>query len=207
MLVDAFKRGQDVHTRTAMEVFGVQTEDVTSEQRRVAKAVNFGVIYGQSDWGLASQPGISRGEATQYIEDYFERYAGVQTFMDETIEEVRTTGISRTLLGRRRPIPDIASKRHNLRGYAERVARNTPIQGSAADLIKMAMIRVDGVIKARKLDVKMILTVHDELVFEVPEDLLDDVEKLVVESMQEVIKLDVPLKVDVGIGPNWAEAK
>lgn len=207
VLVDAFKRGQDVHTRTAMEVFGVQTEDVTSEQRRVAKAVNFGVIYGQSDWGLAGQLGISRGEASQYIDDYFERYAGVQTFMDESIDEVRATGISRTLLGRRRPIPDINSKRHNLRGYAERVARNTPIQGSAADLIKMAMIRVDAAIKATKLDVKMILTVHDELIFEVPEDLLDEVEALVVASMTEVMELDVPLKVDVGIGPNWAEAK
>ncbi|MFH1129795.1 MAG: DNA polymerase I, partial [Pseudomonadota bacterium] len=206
VLIDAFCRGQDIHARTAMEVFGASEKKLTDEQRRVAKAVNFGVIYGQTDWGLARQLRIPKHKAKQYIDGYFQRYAGVKEFMEKTINDARSSGMVRTLLGRRRPIPDINSQKSAARLYAERIARNTPIQGTAADLIKLAMIRVEHTIKERRLDAPMILTVHDELIFEVLPNQVDKVKKLVSEVMENVIQLDVPLRIDIGVGENWAEA-
>ncbi len=206
VLLDAFKDGQDVHQRTASEVFGISPEEVSAEQRRVAKAVNFGVIYGQTDWGLSRQLRIPKHVAGQYIESYFERYAGVQAFMDQTIEEARVSGVVMTLLGRRRPVPEINSRRRNARMYAERVVRNTPIQGTAADLMKLAMINVHRRLHELQLDAPMILTVHDELVIEVRPEQADEVAKVVEHVMAHVIELDVPLKVDTGIGDNWAAA-
>jgi len=205
-LLASFSEGEDVHRRTAAEVFGIAPEEVTSDQRRVAKAVNFGVIYGQSDWGLSRQLRIPRNTATEYIQNYFARYAGVQTFMERTIEEARETGVVRTLLGRSRPVPDIKSSRRNNRMYAERIVRNTPIQGTAADLMKLAMLRMEARLETEGMDAPMILTVHDELVFEVRPRDVEALGAMAVEEMSGVMKLDVPLKVDTGVGDNWAEA-
>lgn len=206
VLLDAFRRGQDVHTRTAAEVFGVPAEQVDGEQRRVAKAVNFGVIYGQSDWGLAQQLRIPKSEAGRYIEGYFERYAGVKAFMDETIAQARRDRVIRTLLGRRRPLPEINARRWGARSGAERMARNTPIQGSAADLLKLAMIQVPQALRVAELEAPMVLTVHDELVFEVLPEQAEAVARVVREAMTQVAELDVPLVVDVAWGANWSEA-
>jgi DNA polymerase I len=206
VLLDAFRAEQDVHLRTAAEVFDLPPAQVSGEHRRVAKAVNFGVIYGQTDWGLARQLRIPKHTAASYIESYFRRYAGVQRFMEQTIEEARRTGIVRTILGRRRPVPDINSKRRASRLYAERVVRNTPIQGAAADLMKLAMIAVEERLRAAKLDAPMILTVHDELVFEVRPIDVGAVSAVVREAMSGVLTLDVPLKVDIGVGESWAQA-
>ena len=206
LLLDAFAREQDVHQRTAAEVFGVAPEHVSDEQRRVAKAVNFGVIYGQTDWGLSRQLRIPKHQAKSYIDGYFERYAGVKIFMDRIIEEARETRYVHTMLGRRRPVGDINARRWANRMYAERIVRNTPIQGTAADLMKMAMIRVDAAISRAGLPVQMILTVHDELVFEVPPEHVAPLSELVVAEMASVAQLDVALKVDTGIGSNWAAA-
>ncbi len=206
VLVEAFATGEDVHARTAREVFGVAPELVTPEMRRVAKAVNFGVIYGQSDFGLARALGIPRGQAKTYIEGYFERYAGVRRFMTDTIEQAREQGVVTTLLGRRRPLPELRSKRFNERSYAERIARNTPIQGTAADLLKLAMIRMQHRIERDLAGARMVLTVHDELVFEVPEALTEHFASEARAEMQGVFTLAVPLQVDLGSGPTWAEA-
>jgi DNA polymerase-1 len=206
VLIDAFERGQDVHTRTAAEVFDLQPEDVDAEQRRVAKAVNFGVVYGQTDWGLARQLRIPKGEAGRYIEGYFERYAGVKTFMEQTIAEAKAERVVRTLLGRRRPLPDINSRRWAARSYAERIARNTPIQGTAADLLKLAMIRVQEALDSSALDAPMILTVHDELVFEVLPERAEQVAEVVRETLANVYPLAVPLVVDIAWGRTWADA-
>ncbi len=206
VLVEAFRTGEDVHARTAREVFGVPPELVTPDMRRVAKAVNFGVIYGQSDFGLARALGIPRGQAKTYIDGYFDRYAGVRRFMIDTIEEAREKGLVTTLLGRRRPLPDLKSKRFNDRSYAERIARNTPIQGTAADLLKLAMIRMQQRIESDLAGARMVLTVHDELVFEVPESLAEHFAAEARTTMQGVFELAVPLQVDVGSGPTWNEA-
>ena len=205
-LLDSFARGEDVHQRTAAEVFGVELEDVDAEQRRVAKAVNFGVIYGQTDWGLARQLRIGRRQAAEYIAQYFTRYSGVDVFMQQSIEQARQRGFVETLFGRRRAVPDIRAPRRASRLYAERIARNTPIQGSAADLIKMAMIAVDRELSASGLGAQMILTVHDELVLEVEGSELASVSTVVRDAMSGVAELAVPLKVDLGSGPNWASA-
>jgi DNA polymerase-1 len=178
---------------------------VTPELRRNAKAVNFGIVYGLSAFGLAAQLGIPQSEAQRYIQDYFTRYAGVRRFIDRQIAEVRRTGETRTLFGRRRPIPDINSRNPNARGFAERTAVNTPLQGTAADLIKLAMIRIDQ--KLRNRQASMLLQVHDELVFEVPPNELDELRKLVKHEMETVHRLEVPLLVDLGSGPNWRDAK
>jgi len=206
VLIDAFRRGQDIHRRTAAEVFGVAPETVSEEQRRVAKAVNFGVIYGQSDFGLSRQLRIPRAVARRYIEGYFARYAGVQTFMERVVVEARAKGEVRTLLGRRRPLPELSSGPFAARAAAERIARNTPIQGTAADLIKLAMIAVERALVAAGLEAPMILTVHDELVFEVREGEVERATAVVREAMAGVATLDVPLQVDVGYGRSWAEA-
>jgi DNA polymerase-1 len=207
VLVEAFRNGEDIHTRTAAEVFGVPPLMVTPEQRRNAKAVNFGIIYGLSAFGLAAQLGISREEAHSYIQDYFERYAGVRKFIDSTIEEVRRSGVTRTLFGRERPIPDINSRIANARSFAERTAVNTPLQGTAADLIKLAMIRIDGELRERKLQTAMLLQVHDELLFESPPEEISEVARLVKSAMENVHKLEVPLIADLGVGANWRDAK
>jgi DNA polymerase-1 len=205
VLVDAFRNGEDIHTRTAAEVFGVPPLMITSEQRRNAKAVNFGIVYGQSPFGLAQGLGIDRKEAEIYIRTYFERYAGVRKFIEATKAEVRRTGYSYSLLGRRRPIPDMNSRNFAARGFAERTAVNTPMQSSAADLIKLAMIHIDK--KLQAMQAKMLLQVHDELVFEAPPEEVDQVRSMAKTEMEHVQKLDVPLLVDVGVGDNWRDAK
>jgi len=207
VLTEAFRRGEDIHTRTAAEVFGVPPLMVSPELRRRAKAVNFGIVYGLSAFGLAAQLGIPRGEAQDYIDRYFARYTGVRKFIDSTIAETRRTGVTKTLFGRERPIPEMNSRNPNQRGFAERTAVNTPLQGTAADLIKLAMIRIDRELETRKLKTVMLLQVHDELLFESPPEEVDAVRKLVKSGMEEVYKLDVPLVAEVGVGDNWRDAK
>jgi len=205
LLVEAFRNGEDIHTRTASEVLGVPPMMITPEARRDAKAVNFGIVYGISGFGLAQQLGISRGEAEKYIKNYFARYTGVRNFIDDTIAEVRQTGVTRTLFGRERPIPDINSRNPNARGFAERTAVNSPLQGTAADLIKLAMVRIDN--RLAGMQSKMLLQVHDELVFECPPEEMDAVSVLVKHEMENARELSVPLAVDVGVGDNWRDAK
>jgi DNA polymerase-1 len=205
VLVDAFRNGEDIHTRTAAEVFGVPPIMVTPEHRRNAKAVNFGIVYGQTPFGLAVSLGIERREAEVYIRAYFERYAGVRRWLDQTIAEVRRSGVSINMFGRRRPIPDMQARNPNARNFAERTAVNTPLQGAAADLIKLAMIRIDE--KLRGMQAKMVLQVHDELIFEAPPEEAGEVRAIAKSEMESVRKLDVPLLVDVGAGDNWRDAK
>ncbi|MGA2591372.1 MAG: DNA polymerase I [Bryobacteraceae bacterium] len=207
VLVEAFRNGEDIHTRTAAEVLGIPPLMVTPEARRSAKAVNFGIVYGISPFGLAAQLGISQREAQSYIESYFARYAGVRNFIDATIAEVRRTGVTRTLFGRERPIPDINSRNPNARGFAERTAVNSPLQGTAADLIKLAMVRIDREMQSRGVQGAMLLQVHDELVFEAPPEEAGEVAALAKREMEQVYRLEVPLLVDVGIGDNWRDAK
>ena len=207
LLVRAFREGDDVHTRTASEVMGVPPMMVTPEARRDAKAVNFGIVYGISAFGLAAQLGISRSEAERYIRGYFERYAGVRRFLDETIAAVRASGVTRTLFGRERPIPDMNSGNPSARGFAERTAVNSPLQGTAADLIKLAMIRVQGALEKGGFESAMLLQVHDELVFECPPEEVDAVAALARREMENVHELIVPLTVDIGVGANWRDAK
>ena len=205
LLVEAYRTGQDIHTLTASQVFGVPPLMVNAEHRRRAKAVNFGIVYGLSAFGLSQQIGIDTKEAKRFIDAYFEKYSGVREFIDRTLEQARRDQKVSTLFGRVRPIPDIHSKNFNLRGFAERTAVNTPLQGTAADLIKVAMIRIDAELRARKMKSQMLLQVHDELVFEVPEDEIDTMKQLVASQMENVHELRVPLKVDVGVGPNWRD--
>ncbi len=207
VLVSAFRAGEDIHTRTAAEVFGTPPIAIDAELRRRAKAVNFGIVYGLSAFGLSNQLGIPRAEADRYIKSYFERYQGVRRFIDETIATVRRTGMTRTLFGRERPIPDIGSRNPNARGFAERTAVNTPLQGTAADLIKLAMIRIDDQLVREGWQSRMLLQVHDELVFETPPEEADALAGLVKREMEGVRELDVPLAVDIGIGDNWRDAK
>lgn len=207
VLVDAFRKNEDIHTRTAAEVFGVPPLMVTPEMRRNAKAVNFGIVYGQTAFGLASQLGIAKGEAERYIQGYFERYAGVKKWIEKTIAEVRDCGYTLTLHGRRRPIPDIGSKNPNARSFAERTAVNTPLQGTAADLIKVAMIRIDEELRRTGMATRMLLQVHDELVLECPPEEVAAAAKLVKGLMEGVADLRVPLLADTGTGANWRDAK
>ena len=205
VLIDAFRRGEDIHTRTASEVLGVPPMLITREARNSAKAVNFGIVYGISSFGLAANLGISRKEADLYIKAYFERYSGVQRFIDETIARTRETGVARTLFGRERPIPDINSRNPNARGFAERTAVNSPIQGTAADLIKLAMVRIHRALQG--METKLLLQVHDELVLESPPSEIDAVRQLVKSEMESVCELQVPLTVETGVGLNWRDAK
>jgi DNA polymerase-1 len=207
LLVEAFRNGEDIHTRTAAEVLGVPPLMVTPDARRSAKAVNFGIVYGISGFGLAAQLGIPRSEAEKYIKNYFARYIGVRKFIDETIAHVRETGVTRTLFGRERPIPDINSRNPNSRGFAERTAVNSPLQGTAADLIKLAMVRIDAALQAGNHQGAMLLQVHDELVFECPPKEVETLTKIVKREMEGACELEVPLVVDVGVGPNWRDAK
>jgi DNA polymerase-1 len=205
LLVEAYRRGDDIHTLTASQVFGVPPLMVTSDHRRQAKVVNFGIVYGLSAFGLSQNLGIEPGEAKQFINAYFERYGGVRTFIDRTLDEARREGKVKTLFGRVRPIPDINSKNANLRGFAERTAVNTPLQGTAADLIKIAMIRIDAALHEGGLKSRMTLQVHDELVFEVPEAEIEVMRTLVREQMEKVHPLTVPLLVEIGVGSNWRD--
>ncbi|MBV8672272.1 MAG: DNA polymerase I [Acidobacteriaceae bacterium] len=207
LLTHAYRTGQDIHTLTASEVFGVSPGQMSKETRNRAKAVNFGIVYGISPFGLAAQLGIDQHEARLYIETYFDRYKGVRAFIDRLLEETRREQKVRTIFGRVRPIPDIQSRNANLRGFAERTAVNTPLQGTAADIIKVAMIRIDRSLTERKLKTRMTLQVHDELLFDVPEAEVDQVRELVKHELENVIELKVPLVADVGVGPNWRDLK
>jgi DNA polymerase-1 len=205
LLMRAYAEEIDIHTMTASEVFGVAIEAMDKETRGRAKAVNFGIVYGISAFGLAAQLGIPQAEAKAYIERYFARYEGVKAFIDKTLEQTRREGAVRTLFGRLRPIPDIESRNPNQRGFAERTAVNTPLQGTAADLIKLAMIAIDRQLTERKLKTRMVLQVHDELLFEVPTDETAEIEKLVKSAMEGVVELKVPLVAYLAFGANWRD--
>lgn len=206
-LTDAFQRDEDIHTKTASEVFSIPVEWVTPEQRSQAKAVNFGIVYGISDYGLSRNLGIRVSEARRYIDGYFRLYTGVKRYMDEAVEEARRNGYVTTLLGRRRYLPELNSRSVPRRKFAERTAMNTPIQGSAADIIKVAMVKADREIQSRGLRSRLLLQVHDELVFEAVRDELDELSEIVTQSMESAADLRVPLKVDINVGINWKEAK
>jgi DNA polymerase I len=207
VLVEAFRKGQDIHSRTAQEVFGVGPMAQNAELRRAAKAINFGIIYGQTPFGLAAQLGIDQKEAAKFIAAYFARYRGVKEYLDRSLAEARKTGVTRTLFGRIRPVPEITSPQPNLRNFAERTALNTPLQGTAADLIKIAMIAIDRQLTEEGLQAKMILQVHDELLFEAPHAEMDRLRKLVRPAMENAYALTVPLVVDMKAGPNWRDMK
>lgn len=206
-LIDAFQNGMDIHTRTAMDVFGVSAEEVTSNMRRSAKAVNFGIVYGISDYGLSQNLGITRKEAAQFIDTYFSVFGGVKSYMEEIVQVARKQGYVTTLLNRRRYLPEILDRNFNLRSFAERTAMNTPIQGTAADIIKKAMVNMDEELTKAGLRSRMLLQVHDELVFEVPPEELEQMKELVPRVMEQAIQLSVPLKADVSYGASWYEAK
>ncbi|WP_419881896.1 DNA polymerase I [Peribacillus sp. B-H-3] len=206
-LIEAFRSDMDIHTKTAMDVFHVGKDEVTSNMRRQAKAVNFGIVYGISDYGLSQSLNITRKEAAQFIEQYLRSFPGVEEYMKESVADAKQAGYVTTLLQRRRYIPEITSRNFNLRSFAERTAMNTPIQGSAADIIKLAMINMSGRLKQEKLQTRMLLQVHDELIFEAPREELDILLKIVPEEMERAIELDVPLKVDYAYGRTWFDAK
>jgi DNA polymerase-1 len=206
-LVDAFNRDEDIHAATASRLFGVDSSQVTSDMRRVAKTVNFGVIYGMSDYGLEQATELSREEATQFINSYFEKYPGVKKYLEATKQQAREKGYVQTLLGRRRSIPEINSSNRQVREAAERTAINMPVQGTSADIIKVAMVKLYQEMNKRQLKSKMLLQVHDELLFEVPLEELEEMRQLVTEIMSTALELCIPLKVDIKIGQNWAELK
>jgi DNA polymerase-1 len=206
VLIGAFARGDDIHTATAVEIFNLPAAKITKDMRRVAKTVNFGIMYGISPYGLSTQLGIPQQEAKKHIEAYFTRFQGVKAFLDRTVAEAKEKGYVTTLLGRRRPIVELQSGDPTQRSMGERMAMNTPIQGTAADVIKLAMLAVRRRLATEGDSAKMILQVHDELIFEVAEDEIETVRKLVVAEMEQVVTLAVPLRVDVGVGRNWREA-
>ncbi|WP_040952684.1 DNA polymerase I [Gorillibacterium massiliense] len=206
-LMEAFHNNMDIHTKTAMDVFGVPEDQVDRNMRRSAKAVNFGIVYGISDYGLSQNLDITRAEAARFIEQYFTAFTGVRNYMDNIVQQARRDGYVTTLLQRRRYLPDINASNYNLRSFAERTAMNTPIQGTAADIIKLAMVRMAERLTEENLKSRMLLQVHDELVFEVPPEELDTMIKLVPEVMANALPLDVPLKAEVEYGANWYEAK
>lgn len=207
-MIEAFKNNVDIHTNTAMRVFGISTpDDVTSEMRRQAKAVNFGIVYGISDYGLSQNLNISRKRAKEFIDRYLEEFQGVKDFMESIVKEAREKDYVETLFHRRRYLPDIHSSNFNLRSFAERTAMNSPIQGSAADILKMAMIELDREMRDRKFKANLLLQVHDELIFEVPQDELESLQSLVEEVMENAVSLKVPLRADSNVGDNWFEAK
>ncbi|MFD3445345.1 DNA polymerase I [Microbacteriaceae bacterium 4G12] len=206
-LVEAFRHDMDIHTKTAMDVFGVAKEAVTSNMRRQAKAVNFGIVYGISDYGLSQNLGITRKAAAEFIQKYLESFPGVKEYMDSIVQEAKQQGYVTTLLNRRRYIPEITSRNFNLRSFAERTAMNTPIQGSAADIIKKAMIIMFERLREEKLQARVLLQVHDELIFEAPKEEVAKLEEIVPQVMEHAVELSVPLKVDYSYGPTWYDAK
>ncbi|MCL1964675.1 MAG: DNA polymerase I, partial [Firmicutes bacterium] len=206
-MIDAFRNERDIHLATAAEVYGVPLAEVTPRMRSAAKAVNFGIVYGISDFGLARNIGVSRGEAADFIARYFERYPGVKRFMDKAVADGKALGYAQTLFGRRRPLPELTSAAYNTRAFGERAAMNTPVQGAAADIIKLAMVKAHHELTARGLEARLILQVHDELIVECPEAERDTVAALLAACMEGVLTLDVPLKADVHSGKTWFAAK
>jgi DNA polymerase-1 len=204
--IESFRNDEDIHTRTSSEIFNIAPEAVTAEMRRNAKAINFGIIYGLSAYGLSAQIGVHPKEAQKYIDAYFKRHSGVKAYIERTLDEVREKGYAVTIFGRKRPIPELNSDNKVTRSLGERLAVNTPIQGSAADLIKVAMINLYRRLKVEAPNAKMILQVHDELVVEAPAGDADKIKAIVKEEMENAVRLDVPVKVDVGSGPDWGEA-
>jgi DNA polymerase-1 len=207
VMVKAFQNNEDIHAQTASEIFDVNLKDVDSSQRSAAKAINFGLMYGQGVWGLSQTLGISQAEAKEYITNYFTRFSKVKIYLDSLKEKCEEKGYTETMMGRVRHVPDITSSNRQQKSMAERIAINTPIQGTAADIIKLAMLKIDKVLSEKKLKSKMLLQVHDELIFEVPLDEVDQMKKIVKENMEGVVELNVPLKVDMGIGENWYDLK
>jgi DNA polymerase-1 len=206
-LIEAFNSGIDIHTKTAMDVFDKTEDEVTPEDRRKAKTVNFGIVYGISDFGLAEQLGVSRWEAADFIDKYYEKYPGIRTYMNSLVKDCEKNGYVTTLCGRRREIPEIHNANRMVREFGKRAAMNAPIQGSAADLIKLAMIDIDHMMKNAGVKSQMILQVHDELILECPEDEVDRASRLLQECMEQVCTLQVPLVAEVHQGQNWACAK
>jgi DNA polymerase-1 len=206
-LFEAFNSGIDIHTKTAMDVFDKTEDEVTPEDRRKAKTVNFGIVYGISDFGLAEQLGVSRWEAADFIDKYYEKYPGIRTYMNSLVKDCEKNGYVTTLCGRRREIPEIRNANRMVREFGKRAAMNAPIQGSAADLIKLAMIDIDRMMKNAGVKSQMILQVHDELIFNVPEDEIEEMKDLINEGMVNAMKLKVPLSAECAIGKTWYEAK
>ena len=204
-LLDAFREGQDIHTRTACELFTVPPDRVSAEMRSLAKTINFGVLYGMSAYRLGRDFKMSPKEAASFIDRYFDRYPGVGTWKETTLEGARSRGYVETLLGRRRTLPDLGSRNHNARAAAERMAVNTPVQGSAADVVKLAMLAAARDLATAGLDAKILLQVHDELIFELPRAQLDATREVVIRAMEGAAALSVPLRVDLGWGGDWAE--
>jgi len=205
-MIEAFNQGLDIHTATAAKVYGISLEDVTKDMRRNAKMVNFGIIYGISTFGLAERLNIPRKEAAQIIEQYFAKYPKIKEYMNNTIDSARKLGFVETIKGRRRYINDINSNNSAVRGYAERNAINAPIQGSAADMIKIAMINIYNEFQKNNLNSKMILQVHDELIFDVHKDEIEEVKQIVANEMKNAVKLNVPVEIEMSVGTNWLEA-
>ena len=206
-MVQAFNNGEDIHKQAASKVFHTPIDEVTKEQRSNAKAVNFGIVYGISDFGLGEQLGISRKQAKQYIDQYLEQYSGIKTFMDETVEKAKETGYVETLFSRRRYIPELKSNNYMVRQFGQRAAMNTPIQGTAADIMKIAMINVLNELKANKLKSKIVLQVHDEMMIESPLEEVDTVKDILKKCMENAIKLNVPLIAEVSEAKNWYDCK
>jgi len=206
-MIHAFNSGKDIHRTTASEVFRVPFAEVTNEQRSAAKAVNFGIVYGISDFGLARNLDIPVKRASEYIKLYFDRYPGVKSYLERSVEDAKRLGYAITMFERRRSLPELKSSNYNTRSFGERVAMNMPIQGTAADIIKLAMVKVNAALHARGLKTKLILQVHDELIFDVPKAEAEEVEALVHDSMEQVVQLSVPLDADVKVGHSWYETK
>jgi DNA polymerase-1 len=207
VMIDAFLKDQDIHRRTAAEVYGVPLEEVTGAMRSAAKAVNFGIVYGISDFGLARNIGVSRKQAAEFIERYLTRYAGIKRFMDSSVASGKLQGYVTTLFGRRRYLPEIASANYNIRSFGERIAMNSPIQGTAADIIKLAMVEAHRALTSEKLKARLILQVHDELIVDSPPEEIERASALLRSAMEGVIRMKVPLKVDLCVGRDWNACK
>jgi DNA polymerase-1 len=205
-LIQAFDQSQDVHRHTASAVFGIEEVDVDDKQRRMAKVVNYGLIYGMSDYGLAQRFDIAHEEAVEFIQSYYDLYPEVAAWREHAVTSAEEKGYAETLFKRRRPLPDLHARNHALREYSKRAAINTPIQGTAADLIKIAMIRVEERLSAAGFGSGLLLSIHDELLFEIEEDRVGDAQQIVRESMEDAIEINVPIEVSIGVGQNWAEA-
>lgn len=206
-MIESFRSGEDIHARTASQVFGLPVEEITGELRRRAKAVNFGIVYGISGFSLAQDIGVSRQEASDYMEKYLETFSGVRAYMDRVKEQAKKAGYVATLLGRRRWLPELKSSNYNLRSFGERVALNMPIQGTAADVMKLAMIRVAARLKAEGLRARLVLQVHDELIVECPQEETEQVKALLTQEMEGAGQFSVPLVAEAGAGHSWAQAK
>ena len=206
-MLQAFREGEDIHKQAASKVLGIPIEEVTKEQRSRAKAVNFGIVYGISDFGLAEQIGVTKKEAKQYIEQYLEKYSGIQKFMTDIVEKAKEQGYVETLFSRRRYIPELKSNNYMVRQFGNRVAMNTPIQGTAADIMKIAMVNLAKKLKEEKVDAKIVLQVHDELILEAKEEEKEKAKQLLKDSMEGAATLSIPLEVEVSEAKNWYEAK